>query len=346
MKIEAKRYTSGRIAFANLTAMIDSLERRRVKNSCTFRELLILSDLLFLRGDLLGRIADHDRGKILATKAIAFSPDTATAVYILAQLAERFHRFEEANTLLDRAIAAGYPTHKIDIKRAAVLQATGRYTEALVLRERIAKENPGIDTLGALASLLAEMDEWSAAENYYEAALDADQGVSPLPCGQLLFEWGVSAMRRGDLDKAEAMFAELDVILPAHAPGRGHRAEVALARGQLDFAETLIKPLLTTCDDPEYRAIYAEILAARGDCKARSEAEHAAAEYELLLQRRPEAYLNHAAAFFMGVGNQPEHAVELAFANWKLRDTPRSRTLLAKARLRATQISVVKESAA
>ena len=144
--------------------------------------------------------------------------------------------------------------------------------------------------------------QWAAAEDCYAAALDADNGVSPLPCGQLLFEWGVSAMRRGDLDRAEAIFTELDAILPQHVPGRGHRAEVALARGQLDVAAALIMPLLRTSDDPEYRAIYAEILAARGDSKAASEAERAAAAYELLLARRPEAYADHAAAFFMGVG--------------------------------------------
>ena len=80
--------------------------------------------------------------------------------------------------------------------------------------------------------------------NTYAAALDADNSVSPLPCGQLLFEWGVSAMRRGDLDRAEAIFIELDAVLPAHVPGRGHRAEVALARGQLDIAMALIMPLL------------------------------------------------------------------------------------------------------
>ena len=243
--------------------------------------------------------------------------------------------------LLDQALAAGYPRHEIDLERAALLQATGRYDDALVLRERLAKDDPGIHTLGALASLLAEMGRWSAAENSYAAALDADDGVSPLPCGQLLFEWGVSAMRRGDLDRAEAIFVELDAILPAHVPGRGHRAEVALARGQLDIAMTLITPLLETSDDPEYRAIYAEILAARGDGKAASEAERAAAAYELLLARRPEAYADHAAAFFMGVGNRPQRAVELASANWKLRDTPRSRSLLAKALRNAQQVSLV-----
>ena len=152
------------------------------------------------------------------------------------------------------ALAAGHPAREVDVERAALLQATGRYREALALRERLAKEDPGIHTLGALASLLAEMDRWAAAEVSYAAALDADTGVSPLPCGQLLFEWGVSAMRRGDLDRAEALFAELDAILPQHVPGRGHRAEVALARGQLDVALALITPLLEISDDPEYRA--------------------------------------------------------------------------------------------
>ena len=150
-------------------------------------------------------------------------------------------------------------------------------------------------------------------------------GVSPLPCGQLLFEWGVSAMRRGDLDRAEAIFVELDAILPAHVPGRGHRAEVALARGQLDVAAALITPLLETSDDPEYRAIHAEILAARGEREAAlREAERAAAAYELLLARRPEAYADHAAAFFMGIGNRPAACSRSCFGEL---ETPRHATL-------------------
>ena len=96
-------------------------------------------------------------------------------------------------------------------------------------------------------------------------------------------------------------------------------------------ASATSEPLLELSDDPEYRAIYAEVLAARGDRQAASEAERAVAAYESLLARRPEAYADHAAAFFMGVGNRPQVSVDLARANWKLRDTPRSRRLLAKA---------------
>lgn len=344
--IEPGRYTSGRIAVANLSASIESLELCRVKHR-TFENELALSKLLFLRGDLLGRIMDHDRAELVAKKSIAFSPDTASTLNIRAKLAERFHRFDEASAILDQALAAGHPKDEMDVQKAALLQATGHYNEALVLRERLAKENPGIHTLGALASLLAEMGDWATAENCYTAAIETDEGTSPIPCGQLLFEWGVSAMRRGDLDRAEELFVELDAILPQHVPGRGHRAEVALARGQSTFAEALITPLLEISDDPEYRATYAEILAARGEAEAAaSAAERAAAAYELLLTQRPEAYADHAAAFFMGIGNRPQLAVDLASANWKLRDTPRSRSLLERALRNAHQVSAVEERAA
>jgi tetratricopeptide (TPR) repeat protein len=328
--ISAGVYTSGRIAMANLSAAIDSFELRR-SEAAEFDDLVALAKLLFARGDVLGRIEDHERADLIAAEAIATSSTRAHALYIRAQLADRFHRFEEASAVLDQALAAGYPPREIDLERAALLQAVGRHAEALNLREQLVKRNPGIQTFGGLASLLAEMGQWSAADATYKMALDADVSVSPLPCGQLLFEWCVRAMRRGELDRAEAIFVELEAILPAHVPGRGHRAEVALARGQLNIAMELVMPLLRISDDPDYGAIYAEILTALGDPAAASVAERASAAYELLLARRPEAYADHAAVFFMGTGKRPHRAVELALINQRLRDTPRSRALLGKA---------------
>lgn len=328
--IDITHYTSGRIAMANLAATIDGLERRR--SGAASEELLSLSRLLFLRGDLLGRIVDHDRAEAAANDAIAVCPDRGTVFFVCAQIDGRFHRFGQAFEFLDRAQRAGFQPEDIDRETAALLQATGKYPEALLLRERLAKAEPGIHSLGALASLLAEMGEQVAAENCYETAFDADDGVSPLPCAQLLFERGLMAMRSGELARAEVMFEKLNLILRAHVPGRGHRAEVALARGELDKALFLITPLLELSDDPEYRATYAEILAARGDRQsAAREAVRAATAYGRLLARRPEAYADHAAAFFMGIGDQPQRAVELATANCKLRDTPRARHLLSRA---------------
>ncbi len=69
--------------------------------------------------------------------------------------------------------------------------------------------------------------------------------------------------------------------------------------------------------------------------RPRAKQSRAAAAYEQLLARRPEAYADHAATFFIGLGNRPERAVDLAVANWKLRDTPRARSLLSRAQRNA-----------
>jgi hypothetical protein len=102
--IERGRYTSGRIAVANLAASIESLELRRADGG-SVEDLLVLSKFLCLRGDLLGRIADYDRAEVVATEALASSPDAASALYVRARLAGRFHRFSEAGALLDRPAA-------------------------------------------------------------------------------------------------------------------------------------------------------------------------------------------------------------------------------------------------
>ena len=261
--IEHGRYTSGRIAVANLSTTIEALEHRRpgVRASRTCSCFRPFSSC----AATCSAGSPTTTGRIRSPSRRSGRADLATGLFVRGRLAARFHRFGEAQALLDTALAAGYPRREVDAERAALLQATGRYAEALLLRERMALEEPGIHTLGALASLQAEMDRWEAAEASYVAALDEDTRVSPLPAGQLIFEWAVSAMRRSELGRAEALFRELDAILPQHVPARGHRAEVALARGQLDLARSLIVPLVDASDDPEYRATYAEILAAAGE---------------------------------------------------------------------------------
>jgi tetratricopeptide (TPR) repeat protein len=93
-----------------------------VSKGLAFDDLLASSKLLFLRGDVLGSIADHDRAECVANEAVAMSPETASALYAGAQLAERFHRFDEANALLDRALSEGCPTREVDLEKAALLQ--------------------------------------------------------------------------------------------------------------------------------------------------------------------------------------------------------------------------------
>jgi tetratricopeptide (TPR) repeat protein len=196
--IPAGRYTSGRIAVANLSTSIETLELRLAEGA-KGDHLFALSKLLFLRGDVLGRIADHDRAELIANEAIAMSPATTRALYVRAQLAGRFHRFEEAYALLHQSLEAGHPLREIDLERAALLQATGRYEERWFAE--LAKDDQEFTHL-ARSHLLAEMGRWGGRIQLRRGG-QADDGLSPLPCNQLLFEWGVSAMRRGNLDRAD-----------------------------------------------------------------------------------------------------------------------------------------------
>lgn len=53
-----------------------------------------------------------------------------------------------------------------------------------------------------------------------------------------------------------------------------------------------------------------------------------------------EAYADHTAGFFTGVGNRPQLAVYLASANWNLRGTPRSRHLRVNAPRNARHVEL------
>jgi len=54
--------------------LIEGLERHRGEGA-GFEDLLALSNLVFARGDLRSRIADHDRAERVATEAAGSSPD-------------------------------------------------------------------------------------------------------------------------------------------------------------------------------------------------------------------------------------------------------------------------------
>jgi hypothetical protein len=177
--IDPGRYTSGRVAVANLSASIDSLELRRAEGT-TFDNLEALSRLLFLRGDLLGRIMDHDRAELIATEAIAMSPGTASALYIRARLAGRFHRFEEASALLDQALLAGSVRARMTAKGGA---AAG-HRDATSTRWFCVKDwrKPIlIHALGAPRLAAGGNGSMDGRRNQHVAALDADDSADAAP---------------------------------------------------------------------------------------------------------------------------------------------------------------------
>jgi tetratricopeptide (TPR) repeat protein len=292
-----------------------------------------------LRAHLLGRIADAERAAALAEKLVRQMPGDAQSFITRARMAAVFHRFEPALADLDAAAGMGADQVVLDVERAAIYQALGRYDEALALRHRALTRHAEFSVLGALAGLHGERGEMAAAESYFTTARQRYRGISPFPLAVLDFQRGQMWMEHGDIYRARVSLDAAIRRLPAYVPAQGHLAEVEAALGDRPAAIARLRPLSLTSDDPEYAATLAGILADSGQAghieEARIWRERAQARYEELIARHPEAFADHAAEFWLTVGGDPACALRLAEMNLALRQTPRAYALIRRATDRA-----------
>ena len=110
-----------------------------------------------------------------------------------------------------------------------------------------------------------------------------------------------------DLHSARAWFDVAVQRVPAYAPALGHRAEVDAALGARDAAINRLRPLAAFSDDPEYAASLASVLSDAGQpVEAEQWRMSAAARYDELMLRYPEAFFDHAADFWLTVGGDSD----------------------------------------
>jgi tetratricopeptide (TPR) repeat protein len=266
-------------------------------------EQALLVDLLILRGHVLGCIADYERAAERAEQLVRNAPDDAAASLAQARTRTAFHRFLEALADLDAAGRRGADRAALQAERAAILQAVGCHVEARVLRRDAAERRPDFTTLGALAVLEAEHGKVTEAERLFTDARRRYRGVSPFPVAELDFRRGLMWLGERDLPAARAWFDAAVGRVPAYASALGHLAEVDAALGARDAAIGRLRPLAASSDDPEYAASLAGVLSNAGHPQ---EAERwrisAAARYDELMLRHPEAFVDHAAEFWLTVG--------------------------------------------
>lgn len=248
----------------------------------------------------------------------------------LARPLARFHRFSEALDDLDRAETLGAESIDVQAERAAIFQAVGEYDRAFGLLAEAAAMHPDLTHLGSLAVLHAERGETELAESLFERSSAVYRGVSPIPLALLNFQRGHMWIEH-DLERARSWFDSAVRLLPAYAPAQGHLAEVEAALGDVDAAVSRLLPLTSSADDPDYASALAVILR-RADRKeeAASYLLGAGARYEALLARHPDAFADHAAAFWLENGGA-RRALALAERNFALRQTDRARSLLERA---------------
>ncbi|MCE7988414.1 MAG: hypothetical protein DYG89_45230 [Caldilinea sp. CFX5] len=325
----ARPTTNGVIALRNLQAQITGLETQVGVGRRTPAQQADLIDLLLLRGQLLGCIADYECADALAEALVQAVPTSGLAYLSRARTHATFHRFAVALADLDAAAQLGVKPSMLADERAAIFQALGRYDEALVIRRNRVACRSDFATLGALAVLQAERGEVAEAEALFSAGRGRYQNVSPFPIALLDFQRGAMWLAQGDLPTARSWFDAARERVPDYAPAQGHLAEVEAALGDHQAAINRLRPLAACADDPEYAAQLAALLREEGQIQeAQQWRARAAARYAELIERHPSAFADHAAEFWLTVGGDADRAVHLARQNLTIRPTPRAQALL------------------
>lgn len=331
MPLEATiRTTDGAIALHNLDSHIEGMERQSARG-LTVPGGAELVGLLMLRGHIVGRIADYERAVELAERLPRVFPADGLAFLTRARTRACLHRFAEALNDLDGAERLGHSRPEVDEERATILQAVGRYDEALAMHLAAVWRRRSFATLAALAMLHAERGEVAQAERLFDESRDRFRGVSPFELAQLDFRRAQLWLEQGDLARAREWLLESWHRVPAYAPAEGHLAEVEAELGEPDRAITRLRLLADRSDDPDYAAQLARILVEIGRPEEAAQWRvRAAARYGELVDRHPAAFADHAAEFDLTIGGDFERALRLARLNAEIRRTPRAFALLAR----------------
>ncbi|HYX32412.1 MAG TPA: tetratricopeptide repeat protein [Oligoflexus sp.] len=323
--------THGALALANLEAQINGIESVAATGRITLSDQAGFIDLVLLRGEVLARIVDYEWAEELANELTRYAPVNGAALLARARTRATFHRFADAQSDLDEARRLGADAAKVDAERAAIFQAIGQYEQALTLYIEAFERRVDFNSLGDLATLHAECEEITTAERFFSESRSCYRGVSPIPLAQLDFKRAHMWIVQGDLKRARSWLDSAVRLLPGYAPAQGHLAEVEAALGATDSAIARLRPLTISSDDPDYVAQMAHILSQTACSKdAREWLDRATARYIELVARHPEAYADHAAEFWLGVGADSHRALGLAQKNFEVRPTRRAYELLAR----------------
>jgi len=276
----------------------------------------------------VGDVSALDRLALLAAQLNQAEPVSARTRLIQAQVTSIAHRFSDARHDLAEAEIGGAPAADVDRLRLTIDQACGNDLDnVLDARRRIATETGGLEDFVALASLLADLRDFDAADRAYKRALQAYRDVSPFPIARVCFQLG---MLWGELTPepnpvlAAQWYRQAIAILPMYTKARVHLAEICAAEGNFSEAEELLRRVMAI-GDPEVDWRLADVLADQEkfeESEERMKTAHSG--FESLLERHLLAFADHGAEFYAGSGGDLPRALHLARINADNRPTLRA----------------------
>lgn len=321
------RATDGEIAAINLESARRRGWTRFMQDARSPGVAEALIDLERLTAQFLGSLNAFDRLDSLAVQ-FARADDSFRAALVQAEVASTVHRFEEAREHLARAEAMGAPPEAVERQLLTIDQACGvELDRVLDARQHIALTSGRLEDLVPLAAVLTDLERFTEADAIYRQAFSTYDGVSPFPlawaCFQLGMLWG-ELVPEADLGAAARWYRRAIAYLPGYVKARVHLAEIYGSQCQIEDAEALLMQARSS-NDPELQWRLSDALIAQGRFEeAEIQLEAARFGFENFLNRHLLAFADHAAEFYVGSGNDPERALELARINVANRQTRRA----------------------
>jgi tetratricopeptide (TPR) repeat protein len=283
------------------------------------------------RAAVTGDLDDLQLALTLSDRQLAELPDQTETWLVRAQALGRVHRFAEAKAALAKVRAREANLgDSLDPMIATLAEATGDLATARPIREQQARDWPRAENLVMLAGDQALAGDLDGALATMTRAHQALKFSTAIPLAWMLFQWGRLHEQRGESAAARAFYQEALARLPGYLEPRAHLAQLLIAAGDRDAAAALLDPAHDR--HPELLGL-AATLAATADRPARLATAKAA--WERYLAALPEAFADHGARFYLGVGADPVRALALARLNLANRDTHEARALLVEAALAA-----------
>ena len=307
-----------KIAIGNLNADIDMREKQMGRTPPDAESLLRYVDLLLAHAQFAGKVSDLEKADRVTLANLPRLVGDGGAHLARANALGGVHKFDAALSELAQAEKSGAEPIRISEARAAIFTAVGRFDDAFAIRAKADESILPITALAARAELAGEMQKPDECDRLFAEARGKVRDGSPFTVAWMDFEHAQLLERRGDRARAKNIFAEANRILPTFAHATVHLAALETPEN----AVAILTPLLDATDDPDVLAAMADALRRSGKTNdATAMQARATARYEELLAKYPEAFADHAAAFFLGPNGDVKRALTLAQINEKIRKT-------------------------
>jgi len=281
-----------------------------------------------LRLQFLGDATALDRLDTLANHLDRVDADSPRTALIHAQLASASHRFADARSYLARVAGCPESSAAADRLSLSIDQACGtNLASVLEGRQRMAANSGRLEDLVPLGALHTDLREFDEADRIYQRALRTYQQTSPFAVAWVCFQLGVlwgELVPAPQSSRAAYWYRKAIEYLPGYVKARVHLSEIYLEDGRLTDAEALLIPAIPSGDPEVFWRLADVMVAMKRFADAEVHLETARRGFETLLSRHLLAFADHGAEFYLGSGNDPTRAFELASINLLNRPTLRA----------------------